>query len=135
MGIRRLYLNNEELSIFPEARRMANDIWKVTRNRSFAMDKMFANPMRRAGLSVVSNIADGFERGSRAEFGRFLKIAKGSCGETRAQILVASDLNYISKNESEELTLTARRVAGRLSKLARSLTEDAQVKKPVRKVS
>jgi four helix bundle protein len=114
---------------------MANDIWKITRNRSFAMDRVFTDQMRRASLSVVSNIAEGFERGSRAEFGRFLKIAKGSCGEIRAQVLVASDLNYITKHETEELTLVARHVAGGLSKLARYLAEHAQVKKSARKTT
>jgi len=72
--------------------------------------------MRRASLSIVSNIAEGFERGSRAEFGRFLKIAKGWCGEVRAQMLVAADLNYISQQQCDALCDCARHVSAVLAK-------------------
>jgi len=108
----------EDLRIFQEARWLAGKIWKITHNRPFSSDGVLINQLRRASLSIVSNIAEGFERGSRAEFGRFLNIAKGSCGEVRAQILIASDLNYISKREYEEICETARHVSAGLSKLA-----------------
>ena len=107
----------EDLHIFREARRMALEIWRVTRNRPFAADRVLTGQVRRASLSIVSNIAEGFERGSRAEFGRFLKIAKGSCGEVRAQVLVASDLKYISIQECESLCGRTRQISSGLSKL------------------
>jgi four helix bundle protein len=105
---------------------MTADIWKITRTRPFSTDKVLANQIRRAGLSVVSNIAEGFERGSRAEFGRFLKIAKGSCGEVRAQMLVAWDQNYISKRECEDFCLIAKQISAGLSNLARYLKESPE---------
>jgi four helix bundle protein len=108
----------EDLRIFQEARWLTGKIWKITRNKPFSSDRVLINQLRRASLSIVSNIAEGFERGSRAEFGRFLNIAKGSCGEVRAQMLIASDLNYISKRECEEFCQTARHVSAGLSKLA-----------------
>lgn len=74
-----------------------------------------------------SNIAEGFERGSRAEFRRFLNIAKGSCGEVRAQMLVASDLNYISKQEYEEFCFSTRQISAGLSNLTRYLKERKKV--------
>src|SRR5271169_622402 len=98
---------------------MATDIWKSTRTRPFSADRVLTGQIRRAGLSVVSNIAEGLERGSRAEFGRFLKIAKGSCGEVRAQMLIASDQNYISKQEGENFCLVAKRISAGLSNLGR----------------
>ena len=113
----------EELHIFQEARHMAFEIWKITRTRPFAADRVLVNQIRRAGLSIVSNIAEGFERGSRAEFGRFLKIAKGSCGEVRAQMQVASDQGYISKQECAAFCLVAKRVSAGLSNLAHYLKE------------
>lgn len=113
----------EELRVFREARSLVEHIWKVTRNRPFYSDKVMIGQLRRAGLSIVSNIAEGFERGSRAEFGRFLKIAKGSCGEVRAQVLVAADLNYISERECAELCDSARRVGAGLAKLAEYLKD------------
>jgi four helix bundle protein len=116
----------EELHIFQEARRLTFDIWKITRVRPFSTDRVLVNQIRRAGLSIVSNIAEGFERGSRAEFGRFLKIAKGSCGEVRAQMQVASDQNYVSKQDCADFCLTAKRVSAGLSNLARYLKESPE---------
>jgi four helix bundle protein len=116
----------EDLRIFELARRMAADIWKITRNRPFFADRVLTGQIRRAGLSVVSNIAEGFERGSHAEFRGFLKIAKGSCGEVRVQIPVASDLNQISKRECEEFCSATRQVSAGLSNLNRYPSESAE---------
>lgn len=119
----------EELRIFQEARCLAGMIWKITSNKPFASDWVLIGQLRRASLSIVSNIAEGFERGSRAEFGRFLKIAKGSCGEVRAQMLIASDLSYISKRECDDFCNTARQVSSGLSKLALYLRPNHRSKK------
>ena len=116
----------EDLYIFQEARRMASEIWRVTKDRPFATDRVLTGQIRRAGLSIVSNIAEGFERGTRAEFGRFLKIAKGSCGEVRAQMLVASDLKYISTRECESLCYRTRQISAGLSNLAQYLQKKAK---------
>jgi len=102
---------------------MALEIWSITRNRPFSADKVLTGQVRRASLSVVSNIAEGFERGSRAEFGRFLKIAKGSCGEVRAQMLIATDLKYISRQDCETFCFMACQISAGQSKLARYLKE------------
>ena len=118
----------EDLRIFQEARWLAVKIWKITCNKPFSSDRVLINQLRRAGLSVVSNIAEGFERGSRAEFGRFLKIAKGSCGEVRAQMLVASDLNYITKRQYDEFCFTTRQISAGLSNLARYLSDHKDAK-------
>jgi four helix bundle protein len=104
---------------------MVSLIWKITKSSPFARDRVLTNQVRRAGLSVVSNIAEGFERGSRLEFGRFLKIAKGSCGEVRAQMLIAADLNYISRKECAEFCLTTYRIGAGLSKLIKYLSDSA----------
>jgi four helix bundle protein len=73
--------------------------------------------MRRAALSILSNIAEGFERDSDAEFVRFLYIAKGSCGELRAQVLVALDQKYLVQAVFDDLTACCRRISGSLSNL------------------
>ena len=111
----------EDLHIFLEARRLTADTWKITRNRPFSTDRVLVNQIRRAALSIVSNIAEGFERGSRAEFGRFLKIAKGSCGEVRAQMQVARDQNYVSKQQCDDFCVAAKRISAGLSNLAQYL--------------
>ena len=114
----------EDLRVFLEARSLTEQIW-ITRSRPFCSDKVLISQLRRASLSILSNIAEGFERGSRAEFGRFLKIAKGSCGEVRAQVLVAADLNYISKQRCDELCGSARYIDAGLPKLAEHLKNTA----------
>jgi four helix bundle protein len=116
----------EDLHIFLEARRLTADIWKITRTRPFSADRVLVNQIRRAGRSIVSNIAEGFERGSRAEFGRFLKIAKGSCGEVRAQMQVALDQNYLSKQECEAFCSAAKRISAGLSNLVQYLKRPAR---------
>ena len=70
----------------------------------FSKDFALVNQIRRASISILSNIAEGFERGGNKEFLQFLAIAKGSCGEVRAQFYVALDQNYIDKNQFEEIT-------------------------------
>lgn len=75
--------------------------------------------MRRASVSILSNIAEGFERGSNAELTQFLYFAKGSSGELRAQLLVALDQGFIAQEEfntTAELALSVSRQLGGLIK-------------------
>jgi four helix bundle protein len=59
--------------------------------------------LRRSAVSIPSNIAEGFERGSKSEFRHFLSIAKGSCGELKTLLYIAHAINYISNEEAESL--------------------------------
>jgi len=71
----------EELVVWQKARKLTDMVYELTRRREFARDFGLQDQLRRAAVSIMSNIAEGFERGSDTEFGRFLVIAKGSCGE------------------------------------------------------
>src|ERR671922_116259 len=71
----------------------------------------FKDQIRRAAVSILSNIAEGFERGGDNEFLQFLSVAKGSCGEARAQLYVALDQAYISKAQFESLSKSANDVS------------------------
>jgi four helix bundle protein len=105
----------EDLHIYQEARQLANGVYAVTRNVSFARDLGLVDQVRRAAVSVMSNIAEGFERGAKAEFVQFLYIAKGSCGEVRAQLQVAMDQQYLEAGEFTRLYALARKISSMTS--------------------
>lgn len=86
----------EELNIWKNARELVNLIYELTKGDRFSRDYSLTDQIRRASVSIVSNIAEGFERGSNKEFIQFLYIAKGSCGELRSQLCIAFDQQYIS---------------------------------------
>jgi four helix bundle protein len=119
----------EELHIFGEARQLVAQIWRATRSGNFARDSVLVNQIRRSTLSVVSNIAEGFERQSRPEFARFLVIAKGSCGEVRAQLLIAFDQNYLNEEQHKALSSKTRQISAGLANLTRYLQNATPAKR------
>ena len=93
----------EELIAWQKARVVASEIYRSTRTGEFSKDFGLVNQIRRAAVSVLSNIAEGFERGGRAEFHQFLVIAKGSCAEVRSQLYVALDAEYLDTSHFQRL--------------------------------
>ena len=97
----------EELIAWQKARKLTAKIYKVTNEGSFAKDYGLKDQVRRAAVSCMSNMAEGFERGSLAEFNRFLSISKGSCAELRTQLYIAFDVGYLEKQSFESLMTQA----------------------------
>src|SRR5262250_957362 len=93
----------EDLEVWKEARRMTREIYRLTQDGKFAKDFGLREQIRRAAVSVMSNIAEGFERGGNQEFIQFLYIAKGSCGEVRSQVYIAYDQGYLVQVEADQL--------------------------------
>jgi len=89
----------EDFIAWQKARRLTSNIYKVSNIGKFARDFGLKDQIRRAGVSVMSNIAEGFERGRPTEFHQFLSIAKGSCAELRSQLYVALDVGYIAGDD------------------------------------
>lgn len=85
----------EELIAWQKARMLTREIYNITRAGGFARDFALTGQIRRAAISILSNIAEGFERGGRPEFHQFLVVAKGSRGEVRSQLYVALDAGYL----------------------------------------
>src|SRR5206468_3923596 len=85
----------EDLVAWQKARAMTAAIYQVTRQGLFSKDFGLSGQMQRAAVSVMSNIAEGFERGRRAEFHQFLSAAKASCAELRSQLYTALDAGYL----------------------------------------
>lgn len=106
----------EELPVWQKARELVNYVYGLTRNDAFSRDFSLVDQIRRASTSVMSNIAEGFERGTNAEFIHFLYIAKGSAGEARTQLFIAHDQNYISEQEFRDGINISKEVSGQLSK-------------------
>jgi four helix bundle protein len=96
----------EDLIAWQKARSLTRMIYEITRGESFARDYGLSGQIQRAAVSIMSNIAEGFERGNPGDFHRFLVMAKASCAEVRSQLYVALDIGYI--NEAEFRTLMER---------------------------
>jgi len=101
----------EDLIAWQKARDLTKAIYKITRQGAFAKDFGLPGQIQRAAVSVMSNIAEGFERNRRAEFHQFLSTAKASCAEVRSQLYVAYDIGYIGKDTFETLLQQAEEVA------------------------
>lgn len=104
----------EDLLVWRRAREMVSELYRMTGAGRLERDWGLRNQMQRAAVSVISNIAEGFERGRRGELRQFLGIAKGSCGELRSQLYVALDVGYIGDDDFA-------RMHGRLLELSRLL--------------
>ena len=107
----------EDLIAWQKARILTREIYNATRSAKFAKDYSLIDQIQRASTSVMSNIAEGFERGSRSEFHQALVVAKGSCGEVRSQLYVALDVGYLDETTFQtlhQLAHEAGRVVGGL---------------------
>jgi four helix bundle protein len=103
----------EDLIAWQKARLLTKEIYRVTTIGLFSKDWGLRDQIRRASVSIMANIAEGFERGKPTEFHQFLSIAKGSCAEVRAELYVASDAGYLTPQEFARLMSMAQEV-GRL---------------------
>ena len=93
----------EDIEGWKKGRELRKSIYAHSRRGEFARDFSLRDQIRRAALSVTSNIAEGFERGGNREFIQFLSDAKGSCGEVRDQLYTALDESYVTQAEFERL--------------------------------
>ena len=109
--------NFEDLEIWKDARALTRAIYQLTREPNFSKDFALRDQIRRATVSIMSNIAEGFERGGNQEFIQFLYVAKASCGEVRSQLYVAFDQAYVARKDCEELTKSLRRLSIMISNL------------------
>lgn len=89
--------NFEEILSWQKAKDLAVEIYQIKFKTNYGIDVGFKDQIQRAAISIMSNIAEGFERGTNKEFIRYLYIAKGSAGEVRSLLHIAKDLNYIDE--------------------------------------
>jgi len=101
----------EDLIAWQKARQLVAAVYQATGKGTFARDYGLRDQIQRSAVSIMSNIAEGFDRGSRPEFHKFLVIAKGSCAEVRSQLYVALDCGYLDQPDFERLVELAHEVA------------------------
>lgn len=101
----------EDLEVWQLARKLVKSIYKLTAQSKFSKDFSLTNQIQRSVISIMSNIAEGFERKSKKEFIQFLYTAKGSCGELRNQLYIALDLAYINKQDFQENYQLAEKIS------------------------
>lgn len=106
----------EDLKVWRDARALVREIYGVTKQGPFRRDFSLRDQITRAAVSTMSNIAEGFERGSRKEFIQFLNISKGSNGELRSQLYVALDQEYLDEKRFGQLRASAVALSRRISK-------------------
>jgi four helix bundle protein len=113
----------EDLEAWKLARELTGLVYTCSGAGNFGCDFALRDQIRRASISIVSNIAEGFERDGDKEFLQFLSMAKGSCGEVRAQLYLALDQQYISEALFQELTTKAIQLSRVISGLIRYLRQ------------
>ena len=108
----------EDILIWQKAHNLTVDVYAIFRN---CKDYSFRDQIQRAVVSIMNNIAEGYERKGNKEFKQFLFIAKGSCGEVRSMLYPALDLNYISKEKFDSFKNQTIEIARMLSGLIKTL--------------
>ena len=111
----------EDLIVWQKALVLSKEIYRITSEGKFSKDWGLRDQIRRASVSVLSNIAEGFGKYSNPEFKKYLAIANGSSFEVRAQLHLARELGYIGNLEAEMLIKTCEEVSRLIRALRRNI--------------
>lgn len=101
----------EDIQAWQKARELVTHIYSMTNKGDFAKDYSLKDQLRRASISVMSNISEGYARQTDKEFTQFLYIALGSTAEVQSLLYAVQDLNYISKEEFDNIYQLSSEVA------------------------
>lgn len=117
----------EDLWIWQQARNLVKEIYHdFGASSNVCRDYGFRDQIQRAGISIMNNIAEGFERKSDIEFARFLDIARGSCGEVRSMYYTAEDLDYLNPSIAENKRDNLKKIAAGITSLSSHLRKNTQ---------
>ena len=109
-----------DLKVWQKGKDLAVQIYKVTQDGAFGRDFGFKDQIRRASVSIPTNIAEGDERGSNKEAVRFFYIAKGSLAELQTQLEIANEIDYLDDKTTNELMEQSRTVGKMLGSLIKA---------------
>ncbi len=93
----------EDIKSWQLARKVTNKVYDLSKFGEFSRDFALRDQIRRSAISIMSNIAEGFERQGNKEFVNFLTVAKASCAEARSQIYIAYDQDYITQEQFDDI--------------------------------
>jgi four helix bundle protein len=113
----------EDIEAWQSARALTNLVYTISDTGKFGRDFSLRDQIRRAAISIVSNIAEGYERDGDKEFIQFLSVAKGSCGEVRAQLYLALDRQYIANEQFVKVSGKSAEVSRMISGLIKYLRQ------------
>ena len=116
----------EDITAWQRARKLVTGIYKVTSRNPFGQDYGLKDQIRRATVSICSNIAEGYERRGNKEFVKFLWIAKGSAAEVSSQLYHAKDLGYVSEAEFSNLYTEAKEIGAMLFGLIKAIVNSPE---------
>ena len=111
----------EDLEVWQLSRELVKLIYKMSDGMISPKDYSFINQIQRSSISIMSNIAEGFERKGTKEYMHFLYMAKGSCGELRSLLYVALDLSYVNQKQFNEIYVMAEKISKSLGGLIKYL--------------
>lgn len=111
----------EEMKVWQDSRNLSKEIYNITKNREFKRDFGLRDQIQRASVSIMSNIAEGYERDSNKELIRFLKYSKGSVGEVRSLLYVALDQEYINSSQFDQLKHAATSISTQIANFIKYL--------------
>ncbi len=113
-----IYHRFEELPVWQYAKKLTIEIYRTFKQHR---DWAYRDQIQRASVSIMNNIAEGFERGSTKELRQFLYIAKGSCGEVRSMLAIAVDVSDVPIQQSQKLSELSQDISKMLAGFIRSL--------------
>lgn len=118
----------EDILAWQKSMSLCNEVYALTFNEKITKDFALREQIRKSAISIPSNIAEGFERGSNIQFKYFLTIAKASAGELRTQLYIAKNLNYITEKEFESILNECSNVSKLISKFVTYLKNNEKQK-------
>jgi four helix bundle protein len=119
----------KQLSVWQKSKDLAVDVYKITSSGNISKDYGFIDQIRRAAVSIPSNIAEGNDRESQKEFLRFLYVAKGSLAELQVQLEIAKEIHYIDEEIYSDVNLKCIEISKMLGGLIKSIKNN-ELKSP-----
>lgn len=118
------FVKFEDIEVWGKSRDLALSVYRLTTDGAFRQDRGLCDQIRRAAVSISSNIAEGYARRGNKEFTKFLWIAKGSAAEVQSQLHLAFGLGYLTRVQFDSLYNEANLIQVQIFRLIQSISTD-----------